>query len=60
MLPFLVQLSGALIVVMEIFGVNSKDQLAYLERVYQLQNARALMKGGVTLADPWRFAQRAC
>ena len=42
----------------EIFGVNSKDQLAHLERVYQLQNARAVMKAGVTLADPWRFDQR--
>ncbi|HVY05800.1 MAG TPA: bifunctional UDP-N-acetylglucosamine diphosphorylase/glucosamine-1-phosphate N-acetyltransferase GlmU [Burkholderiales bacterium] len=42
----------------EILGVNSKDQLAYLERVHQLQNARELMSRGVTLADPWRFDQR--
>jgi bifunctional UDP-N-acetylglucosamine pyrophosphorylase / glucosamine-1-phosphate N-acetyltransferase len=42
----------------EILGVNSKDQLAYLERVYQLQNARRLMAHGVTLADPWRFDLR--
>ncbi len=42
----------------EILGVNSKDQLAYLERIYQLQNARAQMARGVTLADPWRFDVR--
>jgi bifunctional UDP-N-acetylglucosamine pyrophosphorylase/glucosamine-1-phosphate N-acetyltransferase len=42
----------------EILGVNSKDQLAYLERVHQLQNARSLMARGVTLADPWRFDLR--
>ena len=42
----------------EILGVNSKDQLAYLERVHQLQNARGLMARGVTLADPWRFDVR--
>ena len=42
----------------EILGVNSKEQLAYLERVHQLQNARHLMTGGVTLADPWRFDLR--
>ncbi len=42
----------------EILGVNSKDQLAYLERVHQLQNARELMARGATLADPWRFDVR--
>jgi len=42
----------------EIFGVNSKEQLAYLERVYQLECARELMRKGVTLADPWRFDLR--
>lgn len=42
----------------EILGVNSKEQLAYLERVHQLENAKALMRKGVTLADPWRFDQR--
>lgn len=42
----------------EILGVNSKEQLAYLERVHQLQNARQLMTGGVSLADPWRFDLR--
>jgi bifunctional UDP-N-acetylglucosamine pyrophosphorylase/glucosamine-1-phosphate N-acetyltransferase len=42
----------------EILGVNTKEQLAYLERVCQLQNARAHMARGVTLADPWRFDVR--
>ena len=42
----------------EILGVNSKEQLAYLERVHQLQNARHLMARGATLADPWRFDLR--
>ena len=42
----------------EILGVNDKQQLAYLERVHQLENARSLMSRGVTLADPWRFDQR--
>ena len=42
----------------EILGVNSKDQLAYLERVHQLQNAREQMAHGVTLVDPWRFDLR--
>ena len=42
----------------EILGVNSKDQLAYLERVHQLQSARELMTRGVTLADPWRLDVR--
>ena len=42
----------------EVMGVNSKDQLAYLERVYQLECARDLMRRGTTLADPWRFDLR--
>lgn len=42
----------------EILGVNSKEQLAYLERVYQLECARELMRKGVMLADPWRFDLR--
>ncbi|HYN26818.1 MAG TPA: bifunctional UDP-N-acetylglucosamine diphosphorylase/glucosamine-1-phosphate N-acetyltransferase GlmU, partial [Burkholderiales bacterium] len=42
----------------EILGVNNKEQLAYLERVYQLECARELMRKGVTLADPWRFDLR--
>ena len=42
----------------EILGVNNKEQLAYLERVHQLENARSLMSRGTTLADPWRFDMR--
>ena len=42
----------------EILGVNSKDQLARLERVHQLEQAMRLMKSGVTIADPWRFDLR--
>ena len=44
--------------VMEIKGVNDRVQLAELERYYQLEQARALMKQGVTLADPARFDLR--
>ena len=39
----------------EILGVNTKAQLAELERVYQLQQAERLMANGVTLRDPSRF-----
>jgi len=39
----------------EIIGVNSREQLASLERVYQLQLAKDLMEGGVSLADPARI-----
>jgi bifunctional UDP-N-acetylglucosamine pyrophosphorylase / glucosamine-1-phosphate N-acetyltransferase len=42
----------------EVMGVNSTEQLAYLERVHQLQNAKDQMARGVTLADPWRFDVR--
>jgi len=42
----------------EIAGVNSKDQLANLERVQQLETAKRLMKDGVTLLDPARFDVR--
>jgi len=42
----------------EILGVNSNEQLAHLERVYQLECARELMRKGVALADPWRFDLR--
>ncbi len=42
----------------EIAGVNSKDQLASLERKYQLEIARRLMNDGVTLADPARLDVR--
>lgn len=39
----------------EVLGVNDRKQLAYLERVYQLEQAKALMTAGVTLKDPARF-----
>ncbi len=42
----------------EILGVNSKEQLAQLERIYQRRRAEALMDAGVTLADPLRFDVR--
>lgn len=39
-------------------GVNTRKQLAFAEHVCQIRNAEALMEGGVTIADPTRFAQR--
>lgn len=39
----------------ETVGVNSRDQLAALERVHQLNQANALMDAGVSLADPARI-----
>ena len=39
----------------ETVGVNSRDQLASLERVYQLNQAEELMDAGVSLADPARI-----
>ncbi|MFZ5579042.1 MAG: bifunctional UDP-N-acetylglucosamine diphosphorylase/glucosamine-1-phosphate N-acetyltransferase GlmU [Pseudomonadota bacterium] len=42
----------------EVAGVNHRAQLARLERVYQLRQARALMDEGVTLADPARLDVR--
>lgn len=42
----------------EILGVNSKQQLAELERIHQRNQASALMEQGVTLADPARFDLR--
>jgi bifunctional UDP-N-acetylglucosamine pyrophosphorylase/glucosamine-1-phosphate N-acetyltransferase len=42
----------------EILGVNDRVQLAHLERVYQRRQAEALMRSGVTLADPARFDLR--
>jgi bifunctional UDP-N-acetylglucosamine pyrophosphorylase/glucosamine-1-phosphate N-acetyltransferase len=42
----------------EIQGVNSREQLAQLERGYQLAFARELMSNGVTLADPLRLDVR--
>lgn len=42
----------------EILGVNSKSQLAELERIHQRERAQALMEQGVTLRDPSRFDLR--
>ncbi len=42
----------------EILGVNSRAQLARLERIYQGQCANRLLEQGVTLVDPMRFDVR--
>ena len=42
----------------EITGINSKDQLAQLERVFQRENAHRLMSEGVSLIDPARLDVR--
>ncbi|MCE9632905.1 MAG: bifunctional UDP-N-acetylglucosamine diphosphorylase/glucosamine-1-phosphate N-acetyltransferase GlmU [Methylophilales bacterium] len=42
----------------EVFGVNSKKDLATLERAYQKQIAEQLLAQGVTLADPARIDVR--
>jgi bifunctional UDP-N-acetylglucosamine pyrophosphorylase/glucosamine-1-phosphate N-acetyltransferase len=42
----------------EILGVNSKPELAQLERMYQKQQAEKLMQQGVTLRDPARLDVR--
>ena len=39
----------------EVAGVNTRQQLAELERHYQLIQAKELMANGVTLADPSRI-----
>ncbi len=39
-------------------GVNSKPQLAFLERVFQRKQALCVMEQGATLADPDRFDLR--
>ncbi len=43
---------------MEVHGVNTKSQLAEVERYYQLVQAHQLMGKGVTLRDPGRFDMR--
>ena len=43
---------------LQVDGVNSPQQLADLERAFQLRQARALMEQGVRLADPARFDLR--
>ncbi|MBC8119717.1 MAG: bifunctional UDP-N-acetylglucosamine diphosphorylase/glucosamine-1-phosphate N-acetyltransferase GlmU [Burkholderiaceae bacterium] len=42
----------------ETLGVNSKEQLAMVERIAQRRAASALMERGVTLADPARIEIR--
>jgi bifunctional UDP-N-acetylglucosamine pyrophosphorylase/glucosamine-1-phosphate N-acetyltransferase len=42
----------------ETIGINSRDQLAALERVHQLNIANQLMDAGVSLADPARIDVR--
>ena len=42
----------------EILGINTKAQLAEVERIYQYRQAQRLMVEGVTLRDPARFDVR--
>lgn len=42
----------------ETLGVNSKQQLAELERIHQRNRANEMMEQGVTLMDPARFDLR--
>ena len=42
----------------QILGVNTKAQLAQLERVFQQRQADRLLENGVTLLDPARFDLR--
>jgi bifunctional UDP-N-acetylglucosamine pyrophosphorylase/glucosamine-1-phosphate N-acetyltransferase len=42
----------------EVLGVNNRQQLAHLERVFQLEQANKLMEVGVTLRDPARVDVR--
>lgn len=44
--------------VMEVEGVNNRQQLARLERYYQRKQADKLLLAGVALADPERFDLR--
>ena len=43
---------------LEVLGVNDKAQLAEVEAVWRAEAARALMRGGVTVADPARLDVR--
>jgi bifunctional UDP-N-acetylglucosamine pyrophosphorylase/glucosamine-1-phosphate N-acetyltransferase len=43
---------------MEVAGVNSREELAILERAYQNGRARKLLEAGVALADLWRVDVR--
>jgi bifunctional UDP-N-acetylglucosamine pyrophosphorylase/glucosamine-1-phosphate N-acetyltransferase len=42
----------------EVAVVNSRHELALLERAWQSANARRLLDAGVALADPWRVDVR--
>ncbi|KAF3982287.1 MAG: bifunctional UDP-N-acetylglucosamine diphosphorylase/glucosamine-1-phosphate N-acetyltransferase GlmU [Methylococcales symbiont of Hymedesmia sp. n. MRB-2018] len=42
----------------EVLGVNDRKQLAYLERVYQLEQTEKMMEQGVSLRDPTRVDVR--
>ncbi len=42
----------------EVEGVNDREQLARMERVFQQRQARALLQAGLSLADPARFDLR--
>jgi len=42
----------------EINGINSRAQLAFVERLFQLEQAKRHMEAGVTLIDPARFDTR--
>jgi bifunctional UDP-N-acetylglucosamine pyrophosphorylase/glucosamine-1-phosphate N-acetyltransferase len=42
----------------EVAGVNSRHELALLERAWQSASARRLLDAGVALADPWRVDVR--
>ncbi len=42
----------------ETLGINSKEQLAHVERLYQARQARQLLEQGVTLRDPARIDVR--
>ena len=42
----------------EVAGVNSREELAILERAYQNAQARRLLASGVALADLWRVDVR--
>lgn len=39
----------------EVAGINSRSQLAQVERIYQHQQAEQLMESGVTIIDPSRI-----
>jgi bifunctional UDP-N-acetylglucosamine pyrophosphorylase / glucosamine-1-phosphate N-acetyltransferase len=42
----------------EVMGVNNRQQLSYLEKIFQQEQAAGLMEQGVTLRDPARFDLR--